>query len=623
MKYLTVLLLSVLMFSLESMVQAQQSAVDEDKAKDSNPWETPADFVLYMAQQYKDISVRDIALVDLSESLANCGDIERALEVAEEIEDVKKKDVAKSKIATSLSMLGNTNQSLETIQRMGDRNGRTYVLMKIASALSKNGRTEDALKMIHVIETPASKVVALCDLASSLSKSGDKKQALTILKQTKNVVDKMDNPISGDMRTEIKKLESMLLESTDEKQAKEILKKLIELGDKDIDVEQARKRAAALTEIATALAVTGEVEQALGIADNLAEWHLRAAALKSIAKALVSTGEIKQALSVIQNNAIIEELAQKINLPVLNSIRFERATTLKAISIAMADMGDLKQALQIAKTINNKSSKSLALQKIASHLAEEGEFEQAFRVTDLITFEQVRSETLGRIALALAKSGDIKRALETVEQIEDVSIVDRSDAFEQIAYHFAEINDSKQAVDMASKIKIARDKAETLLRIASIQAKMGNTKAALATIDKVLMSVQKIKFEENQTAVLYKTVSFLVEEGELTKALEVAEQLKYDPNKDDPERFWLYDKSDAFRIIASSYFDKYKVRKAMQVIQKIEDRESRINSLFSIAKKISTEPVSDKSEHDRRMKKKFTNKEKQRAQQLVETVRNN
>lgn len=623
MKYLTVLLLSVLMLCAESAVQAQQPPADKAKAKDSTPWETPADFVLYMAQQYKDISVRDIVLVDLSESLANAGDIERALEVAQEIEDIEEKDVAKCRIATSLSMQGNINQSLKIIQRIMARNGKTYILRKIASALGKDGRIEEALDVIRVIERPTSKVNALCDLASSLAKNGDKKQALVLLKQAKNIVDEMDAPFSDDMKSEIRNLESTLLASTDEKQTKEILKKLIGLGGKDLDLKQARKRADALTEIATALAEAGEVESALEIADNLAEWYLRAAALKRIAKALVGTGEIKQALEVIQNNAVIEELAQKVDHPGLSYIIFERATTLKTISIALADMGDLKQALQIAKTIKNESSKALALQNIASHLADAGEFKQAFRVTDLITFELVRSETLGSIALAIAKAGDIKRALEIVEQIEDASIVDRSDALEQIAYHFAEKNDSLQAIKMALEIEIVRDRAETLLGIATIQARMGNTKAALATIDKVLMSVQKIKLEENQTAVLYKIVSFLVEEGELTKALEVAEQLKYDPNKDDPERFWLYDKSDAFRIIATDLVDKYKVRKAMQVIQKIEDQESRIDALFSIAEKISTEPVSENSEHDRRMKKKFTTKEKQRAKQLVEAFHNN
>ncbi|QDU49463.1 Anaphase-promoting complex, cyclosome, subunit 3 [Gimesia panareensis] len=425
MKNLTILLLSFLVLCVESAVQAQPSPAAEAKAKASPPWETPVDLVLYAARQYKDHSVRDFMLKDISESLAHAGDMKQALEVTQEIEDSEEKDVARYRIAAALSQQGNLNQSLELIRKIKDPNGRTYTRMKIASALGKKGKTQEALKVIQVIERPASQVDAYCELASTLAKSGDQKQAQAILKQAQDVVEKMDDPLSDDIRSELRDLELMLLAATDKKQIQEILKKMIAFGDKDLDLKQVRKRVATQTRIAAALAEAGEVEQALEIVDQIAEWNLRAPALKSIARALVSMGKIKQAQEVIQRNAVIEELAQKVDHPELSSIRFERATTLKTISIALADRGDLKQALQIARTIKNKSSKALALQHIASHFAEEGEFEQAFQVSDLITLKQVRSETSGSIALALAKSGEIKRALHIVEQIEDPFIADR------------------------------------------------------------------------------------------------------------------------------------------------------------------------------------------------------
>lgn len=163
------------------------------------------------------------ALVDIATALAKAGDtkqaqtvFKRALEVANAISDYVGKLSALRSIAAALVKAGYTTQALQVANNLQKDSGKAWVFWEIAGALAEAGDTTQALQVCNTIQEGFSKAWALSNTAIALVKAGDNTQAQTVLKQSLQVTNAIqeDSPKAFQLERITQQIESLLLFET-------------------------------------------------------------------------------------------------------------------------------------------------------------------------------------------------------------------------------------------------------------------------------------------------------------------------------------------------------------------------------------------------------------------------
>ncbi|MDI9519804.1 MAG: hypothetical protein QM308_01400, partial [Bacillota bacterium] len=183
-----------------------------------------------------------------------------------------------------------------------------------------------------------------------------------------------------------------------------------------LSISDTRKRIDALNQVATTtLAQTGNIEEAVKIANSITEPFFRVQALVDIARALAQAGNNDKAVDIamLANNA-----ANSITEP------YYKSEALVNIARALAQAGNNEEAVKISKLAINAANsitepydKSKVLVNIARALAQAGNNEEAVKIANSITDPYYKSKALVNIARTLVQTGNNDKAVDIANSI--------------------------------------------------------------------------------------------------------------------------------------------------------------------------------------------------------------
>ena len=199
----------------------------------------------------------------------------------------------------------------------------------------------------------------------------------------------------------------------------------------------------------------------------------------------------------------------------------ERADSWASIAAVQASAGEFDKALASARRSGLVYTHSLALRDIAEALAKAGETGRALAAADGIEHARIRGMAFVRIASAQAAAGDVDEALATARSIE--TAYHRALAFTEIAsIQGVDVGRAREAItrslDIVEAVKSVSARATVLTKIASAQAKIGNTKRATETFARAVAAIRG-KGGSTESWILFEVASAQAEAGDVAGAL--------------------------------------------------------------------------------------------------------
>jgi tetratricopeptide (TPR) repeat protein len=337
------------------------------------------------------VSLRQGALHAIAVAIAVEGTLTRALNVASTIEDDYYKIEALTEISKALIAAGDNKLALASLQQgpqivkempAGGGIDKKQSRFTLSLALCNAGGVDQALLLAEEMRAPTDKSRVLTAIARSLFESGDRQQSLTLLTQSSKLAKQVNHDLFKSMvvpdiaflfadHGDFSQALASAAQLDDPSTRFEILSRkataLAAMG----ELEEALKAARAIPEpgnavgqIAVALAGKEEFTKALGLANTIENKYEKASALVDIASALIVAEQFEQALSALDRLAASN----------LSTFR----ETWYLIS-SLAESGQLKLAHEIASRTNVDHQKVLALLVIAVGQAQTPDNEQALQ----------------------------------------------------------------------------------------------------------------------------------------------------------------------------------------------------------------------------------------------------
>ncbi|MCZ7572053.1 MAG: hypothetical protein M5U01_26175 [Ardenticatenaceae bacterium] len=270
-------------------------------------------------------------------------------------------------------------------------------------------------------------------------------------------------------------------------------------------------RAAALSDLAGALAQVGRFNEAKAVAYSIQDDSLRAAALSDLAGALAQVGRFEAAEVVarsIQGDGwrarALWELASVLaragdsrasgvfeEAEVLTrSIQDDLPRTWALSDLALAQVGRFKEAEAVARSIQGDRLRARALSELAGALARAGDsragdvFEAAEAVAHSLQDDSLRAEALHALAGALAQGGRFEAAEAVARSIPDEQ--GRAAALRELAGALAQVDRFEAAEVVARSIPDEQGRAAALSDLAGALAQGGRFEAAEAVARSIL-----------------------------------------------------------------------------------------------------------------------------------------
>ena len=285
----------------------------------------------------------------------------------------------------------------------------------------------------------------------------------------------------------------------------------------------------ALGRIAQAQAETGDYDSALVTARPIPDPIVRSETLSGIALAQHVAGNDEAARETVS-----EALETAATIPDIGW----RAMVVSNIAGVQTKIGDragavisLDRALEQARALDTSDQRDRALGHVAAAMVETGQLGKALSIVATIVEARHRTPTLILAAAAQAESGDVPRAIETVASINDIryqvvaleklalaqarandraaalaTLADARSKSDKIFYSYArvyglsriaraqaEIGAIGEALDTSGMIDNQALRARTLWAVAAVQARGGDTAAALRSEALALAAANDIK----------------------------------------------------------------------------------------------------------------------------------
>lgn len=189
-----------------------------------------------------------------------------------------------------------------------------------------------------------------------------------------------------------------------------------------------------------------------------------------------------------------------------------------------ARMGDKVGMLATVQRIPIGDDRDMALRKAAEAQAESGDTRGALNTVAMIESPEYRDSALYRVARLQAKGDDIHGAFETTTAIthrmmwKSFALTHIAEAQDARSDREAALQTLSQAEIFARTIPNADERAETFGVIAQIQAKLGDTNGAAATIQTALLLVDQIKVSDLRDGALTEIVKAQIRTGDFKGA---------------------------------------------------------------------------------------------------------
>jgi putative ubiquitin-RnfH superfamily antitoxin RatB of RatAB toxin-antitoxin module/DNA polymerase III delta prime subunit len=292
-------------------------------------------------------------------------------------------------------------------------------------------------------------------------------------------------------------------------------------------IEDAEKRARALSAIAVETAKVGMFEQALKVAEEIKEVDNRVEVLVVIVEEMLGLEMFEQSLKIverIEDTRYVEKLLEKIVkemiktkaqektlwqqiLKVVEKVVLEQncIEILETILKEITEIKIINQILKISKKIRWKDKQAKTLGKIAGKMAKTGiekqakaVFAKALKVAEEIRWKRGRAEALGAIAEELMKVGMEKQAKEVFEK----------------------------ALRAAEGIEGAWERSSALRKIAGGMVRAGMVERAKAVFNQALKVAEEIKGVGQWARASAEIAVEMAKAGMFEQALKVAEGIK-------------------------------------------------------------------------------------------------
>ena len=383
------------------------------------------------------VSLRQGALHAIAVAIAVEGTLTRALNVASTIEDDYYKIEALTEISKALIAAGENKLALASLQQgpqivkempAGGGIDKKQSRFTLSLALCNAGGVDQALLLAEQMRAPTDKSRVLTAIARRLFESGDRQQSLTLLTQSSKLAKQVNDDLFKSMvvpdiaflfadHGDFSQALASAAQLDDPSTRFEILSRkataLAAMG----ELEEALKAARAIPEpgnavgqIAVALAGKEEFTKALDLANTIENKYEKASALVDIASALIVAEQFEQALSAL------DRLAAS-NLSTFGETWY--------LISSLAESGQLKLAHEIASRTNVDHQKVLALLVIAVGQAQTPDNEQALQTLQQALdtankLEDSHNTSAGwlKIASVQLQFGHPKKALASAQRAE-------------------------------------------------------------------------------------------------------------------------------------------------------------------------------------------------------------
>jgi peptidoglycan hydrolase-like protein with peptidoglycan-binding domain len=394
--------------------------------------------------------------------------LDEALESAKAVADDKFRDWAYGDIVVAQAKTGLSDDAFRTAARIEDPRLIIAALRNIAQAEAAAGRLNHASTMAGMVPDPWSRIEALASIAFAEAQAGDPQAALVIVQSIGALAADVDRPqrVVAALAKLVVTLEQAEAPAAS-RAAFDLAEKIVASGAlAGVDAQRGR------SEVAAALAQSGDPDTALETARQLSDAALRRPILLAVARAHARSGANAEALSV----------AETVPDPRYRSVAFSD------IALSMARHGDaagaralIERALADSETIDERFTyaKGFALSRAALALAEMASHEEAIAAASLIKDHGLRAKTQWAIAAAQRHRGrgaeaDASFALARRSAHSVKSTLDRVWTFGGMASASARAGDGdlardafEQARAIAATIESAWARANALTKLAT------------------------------------------------------------------------------------------------------------------------------------------------------------
>jgi len=322
--------------------------------------------------------------------LAQVGQVARARKVAQTMKDPYRRAEALSMLAQGLAQAGKAADALKIVKGIKGSYDTTEALSMVAQSLAQAGQVDKALKVAVMNKDPYDKVRVLIEIAPVLAQTGELPRAVTIVKEVLVVVTAI-----GEQSIEaqyykalmLSKAAMVLAQAGEQARAVTIVNQVLAIIEM---IEDKQSRAYVLSELVeqvlSVLVQTGQVAQALQVAQMIEDPYAKAKALIKMAPALAQAGQIDQILKLVET---IKSEDWKMGG------EGGKVGVLSRIGQALTEVGQQKQALHVLRTAFAR----------ARHTGREGIF-------DVLKYAAV---TLG----AIDEGQTLWRVYETLQEVDN------------------------------------------------------------------------------------------------------------------------------------------------------------------------------------------------------------
>ncbi|KPQ42318.1 MAG: hypothetical protein MPEBLZ_03142 [Candidatus Methanoperedens nitroreducens] len=514
-----------------------------------------------------DEDARTEALKDIAAALVQIQEFDMVLAVAERIENVYTKAEMLIEVAPLIVAAGEKakaagimNRALDIAETVDDWYWRAYILSRAAHAMALSGEkskaagiANKALAEAERIKDTYSKAWALGFIAQLILDLGERVSSADIANRMLAAVIE-----GGYYSVSILSMAAQLMAQLGEKDG---LKRILDAA---LKIEDESEKVEALSEVMQALAITGEQEKALSVAEaiNFELW-VEPNPLRKVARILAQLEEFDRALAVVE----------KIHG------ESEKARALCEIAQVMARLGRRAEAVEIA-------NKALVA-------AEAIDIDEPFK-----------AEVISEVALTMVQIEEKAKAAEIANRALDVEAASRHSlswnsisgvpTYQisvsevcKVAQALAYAGDKVKAAEIANRALVAvaevienkETKVNTLNGIAVAMSQVGEKAKAAEIANRALAIAEKIK---NDTDKVYSlgsvaaTMALLGEKDGLNRVLAASEGIKDVPNESNRTEALNCWRAPAIAQIGD--FDM-----ALAIAEKIENRYDKAETLIKIA----------------------------------------
>jgi tetratricopeptide (TPR) repeat protein len=216
-----------------------------------------------------------------------------------------------------------------------------------------------------------------------------------------------------------------------------------------------------LGEIAHQLALTGQVSQALQMANRIPDTEAKSLALIAIARVLQKTGQQAQASQLLQNLPLPPKPTQPND--------YYGYQPLSHIVTALVTVGQTDRALQMTQSIGSDLVKESTLTDIATQLADLGQIEPALKLVNNLKGEGSRATVFNKVASKLVELGQLDRAFQIASSLggspSSLQGSEKDKLLADIANRFARKGQQSQALQVVETITDSELKAKEIAAI--------------------------------------------------------------------------------------------------------------------------------------------------------------